>query len=148
MGVNEENVIEECEVFSENEKNWNIKRNKLNEFNFEDSKTGLQMEFNKNLNKLILKEINNDSNYQKFKLIPIQDDNENNKEDNIINEDKNEQINKIDILNNKFDDYQQNNNNNLDNSLDFNGLDNDNKNNDNNKYNIKINCSNPHYLSF
>jgi len=128
LGVNEENIIEECEVFSENEIKWNIKRNKLNEFNFEDSKTGLQMEFCENSNKLILSEINNDSNYQKFKLIPIQEDNENNKEDNIINEDKNEQIDKIDILNNNFDDYQQNNYNNLDN----NGLLNDNNINPNN----------------
>ena len=112
LGVNEENIIEECEVFSENEIKWNIKRNKLNEFNFEDSKTGLQMEFYENVNKLILSEINNDSNYQKFYLIPIQDENENNKEDNKINEDKNEQIDKIDILNNNFDNYQQNNNNN------------------------------------
>ena len=66
LGVNEENIIEECEVFSENEIKWNIKRNKLNEFYFEDSKTGLQMEFFENINKLILSEINNNSNYQKF----------------------------------------------------------------------------------
>jgi len=134
LGVNEENIIEECEVFSENEIKWNIKRNKLNEFNFEDSKTGLRMEFCENLNKLILSEINNDSYYQKFKLIPIQDYNENNKEDKLINEDKNDENGKIDILNKNFDDYQQNNNNNDDN----NDLD-KNIENDNNDNNINLN---------
>ena len=134
LGVNEENIIEECEVFSENEIKWNIKRNKLNEFNFEDSKTGLRMEFCENLNKLILSEVNNDSYYQKFKLIPIQDYNENNKEDKLINEDKNDENGKIDILNKNFDDYQQNNNNNDDN----NDLD-KNIENDNNDNNINLN---------
>ena len=89
---NEEKIIEECEIFSENEIKWKIKTNNFNEFYFEDSITGLQMEYSEYSDKLILSEVNNNTNSQKFILFP--NDDEQNKGNYLDNENKKD--NKID----------------------------------------------------
>ena len=140
LGVNDEMIIEETEIFSEKEIKWEIKKVDFNEFSFADSKTGLQMEYSKDSNKIILSEIDINSKNQKFLLISEENkDKDKDKEndiENINNEEKKENVNNIIDLD--MDDYNDNindNNINIDNHKDENNL--NDENDDNNENEIK-----------
>ena len=129
LSLNDKKIIEECEIFSEKEIKWKIKTYNFNEFYFEDSKTGLQMEYSNNSNQIILSQINNNTNFQKFILIPLDEEN-NKKEENKNNENKNNE--------NIYEINDENNNNNNNNNND----ENNNNNNENINYNEIIDENN------
>ena len=129
---NENKIIEECEIFSEKEIKWKIKTFNFNEFYFEDSKTGLQMEYSNDSKQIILSNINDNSNFQKFILIPIDQEEHNNNNNNKEDENKNDE--------NLFENNINNNNNNTnDNNI------NNNNNNNNDDYNIDNDDENINY---
>jgi hypothetical protein len=142
LGVNDEMIIEETEIFSEKEIKWEIKKIDFNEFSFADSKTGLQMEYSEDSKKIILSEIDINSKNQKFLLISEEnkdkdkDKDKDNDIENINNEEKKENVNNIIDLD--MDDYNDNindNNINIDNHKYENNL--NDENDDNNENEIK-----------
>ena len=88
---NENNKLKQCEIFSDNEIKWIISTTDFKEFELQDSKTKLILEYSLNDKNIFLSEKKQDSNNQKFILISMElekKDVDNNNNNKIINEKK------------------------------------------------------------
>ena len=72
------NKLNQCEIFSENEIKWKIYTTNFKEYCLEDNKSKLIMEYSKENNNIILSEIKLEENSQKFLLISLDNENQNN----------------------------------------------------------------------